>query len=155
MHRQAFVPLLSLLFPGVTLGYDIIDGTTYLCPGVAEITQGSNGYCCVGGQVNNTNCEGWPICQGPATITHSTVCATEIPFTASNYDDLVTSASSMYLNSDGSITATAGGSGAALATSTSSGSSASSQPSSTAGAMKAAATLLAPACMGLLAYAAL
>lgn len=74
------------------------------CPGVMR-----NNVCCVGGNLNLETCEGWPICKGPDTIdlaTSTLSCATEIPVTVSNYDDLVSSASSKFLDKAGSITST-------------------------------------------------
>ncbi|KAF4974627.1 hypothetical protein FZEAL_8486 [Fusarium zealandicum] len=77
-------------------------GTT--CPGVLAVTGDNDGYCCVGGELNLSTCEGWPICRGPQTEapeTTSMSCATKIALSESDYTSLVESASSRYLGKSG------------------------------------------------------
>ena len=82
------------------------------CPGSIQNdgNSGNDQYCCIGGHVTVSVCPGWPMCTGPTTVNPMAKpsCATKVPWTASNYDQLVSSASSRYLNAQGSITATGG-----------------------------------------------
>ncbi|KAH8172090.1 hypothetical protein LIA77_08858 [Sarocladium implicatum] len=79
----------------------LADGNTNNCPGVIEgENTGPNptGYCCVGGHVTNSICNGWPNCKGPVTVTKtSPECSTKVPFTIDDYDSVIESASSRYL----------------------------------------------------------
>jgi hypothetical protein len=62
------------------------------------------GYCCVGGDLNLSTCEDWPLCISPLTAKPDTIsmsCATKIPIMASDYNSLVESASSKYLRDRG------------------------------------------------------
>lgn len=79
------------------------------CPGVQHVGDGGNDdYCCIGGSLHFSNCDGWPICKGPTSFDPATEtvlsCATTVPLSAANYADLVSSASSKYLNAQGSAT---------------------------------------------------
>lgn len=72
------------------------------CPGVLE-----EDYCCVGGHLTLSNCKGWPICKGPRTVTQTSVsCSTKVFFSADDYDDVVSSASSKYLTDGWDATTT-------------------------------------------------
>ncbi|KAF7557371.1 hypothetical protein G7Z17_g681 [Cylindrodendrum hubeiense] len=75
------------------------------CPGVLD-----NDTCCVGGQLTLSNCPGWPICTGPTSFDPATTtltCATQIATSVDDYSEVVASASSKYLDSNGNIIATA------------------------------------------------
>ncbi|KAH7002724.1 hypothetical protein EDB82DRAFT_241 [Fusarium venenatum] len=74
------------------------------CPGVLQVTGDNDDHCCVGGTLNLSTCEGWPLCSGPHTAAPeptSISCATKIPLTANNYSSLIESASSRYLKASG------------------------------------------------------
>ncbi|KAJ4249072.1 hypothetical protein NW762_012404 [Fusarium torreyae] len=129
----------------------------YWCPGAIEGHGGGtiDNYCCVGGQLTISRCKGWPICHGSATIKPRAAeatpdCSASIPVTASDYDDLVSSASSKYLKSGSGAPATAT-STSDDATSTDSGSQ--NDEGSTNGAAMNFATMLAPVGAGMMAYA--
>lgn len=80
------------------------------CPGSIQGNGGGvdDNYCCVGGSAQVSNCPGWPICSGAPTTTAKPVsCATKITLTDSDYFELVSSASSKYLDGNGSIKASA------------------------------------------------
>ena len=83
------------------------------CPGVIKgDTEGRDpdGYCCVGGHLTISNCEGWPICKGPQTVTQTSIeCSTKVPFSIDNYDSVVDSASSHYLTDGWDATGTSDG----------------------------------------------
>lgn len=153
------------------------------CPGALfpdDTGDTDDEYCCIGGDVTVSDCPGWPICKGPKTVnvaTQTPNCGVKIATTVSNYDDLVSSASSRYLNDAGSITATATGDdmpvetgdssfsatgSSTLSVSTTSGTRADSTPTggsddddSNGGPGMLGATLLGPICGGVMAYAAL
>ncbi|SPJ88878.1 uncharacterized protein FTOL_12773 [Fusarium torulosum] len=68
------------------------------CPGVLQASGSDNdGTCCVGGKLDLSTCEGWPICTGSSWKPKSVSCATRIPVTAKGYTSLIESASSKYL----------------------------------------------------------
>ncbi|KAL2669826.1 hypothetical protein Neosp_015271 [[Neocosmospora] mangrovei] len=74
------------------------------CPGVLQVNGGNDAHCCVGGTLNLSTCEGWPLCRGPQTAAPeptSISCAAKIPLTANDYSSLVESASSRYLKASG------------------------------------------------------
>jgi hypothetical protein len=98
MQHLMSVALVSVLFSsGSAVAKD------HDCPGVLHAGSVNGGSetsgCCVGGTlppVVVSSCPGWPLCTGPATTSQSygpLSCATNIPYTASNYDELISSAS--------------------------------------------------------------
>ncbi|KAF2099001.1 hypothetical protein NA57DRAFT_56631 [Rhizodiscina lignyota] len=97
------------------------------CPGVFHVEASDSSACCVGGTlapVVVSSCPGWPQCTGPATTSqeHKPLsCATDIPFTASDYSQQVASASSSLKASGTQIRTTITGAGDASAGSTATG----------------------------------
>lgn len=74
------------------------------CPGVLQATGDNDAHCCVGGTLNLSTCEGWPLCRGRQTAAPeptSISCAAKIPLTANDYSSLIESASSRYLKASG------------------------------------------------------
>ncbi|KAM0231675.1 hypothetical protein ACHAP5_010967 [Fusarium lateritium] len=67
------------------------------CPGVLNVGGNDDGYCCIGGELDLSTCEGWPICTGSSWKPKTVSCATTIPITAKDYDARIESASSKYL----------------------------------------------------------
>ncbi|KIL87457.1 hypothetical protein FAVG1_09163 [Fusarium avenaceum] len=70
------------------------------CPGVLEANGGgsdSDGTCCVGGKLDLSTCEGWPICTGSTWEPKSVSCVTRVPVTAKDYSSIIESVSSKYL----------------------------------------------------------
>ncbi|WZH49739.1 uncharacterized protein QYS62_010948 [Fusarium acuminatum] len=68
------------------------------CPGVLQASgSDSDGTCCVGGKLDLSTCEGWPICTGSSWEPKSVSCATRVPVTAKDYSSIIESASSKYL----------------------------------------------------------
>ncbi|CAJ0542757.1 Ff.00g002380.m01.CDS01 [Fusarium sp. VM40] len=68
------------------------------CPGVLQVSgSDSDGTCCVGGKLDLSTCEGWPICTGSTREPKSVSCATRVPVTAKDYSSIIESASSKYL----------------------------------------------------------
>lgn len=128
------------------------DGQTYSCPG-ANVQDGTSSYCCVGGTVIVSTCPGWPICTGEATTTGGVEgCITKVPFTQSDYSQVVSSAAASIsggssggesTSEGGSSAAETGSGGSTMATSTggarSSGSSAASSAASSASSAAGAA----------------
>ncbi|KAJ4244564.1 hypothetical protein NW762_014419 [Fusarium torreyae] len=101
------LPSISFLSP-IILGYLIhgVSGQITItndssgsknCPGVLENGGNDDGYCCVGGELDLSTCEGWPICTGSSWEPKTVSCATMIPVTAKDYDARIESASSKYL----------------------------------------------------------
>ncbi|KAF4968741.1 hypothetical protein FSARC_3924 [Fusarium sarcochroum] len=76
------------------------------CPGVLQNGGNDDGYCCVGGELDLSTCEGWPICTGSSWEAKTVSCATKILVTAKDYDARIESASSKYLQ-DNEATTTA------------------------------------------------
>ncbi|KAF5022645.1 hypothetical protein F66182_5321 [Fusarium sp. NRRL 66182] len=74
------------------------------CPGVLVVDGNNVDYCCVGGDLDLSTCEGWPICTGSSWSPKTRACSTTVPVTASDYESRVKSASSRYLADAGSIT---------------------------------------------------
>lgn len=93
-----------------------VDGI--FCPGVLQdvrITDSAtDGSCCVGGELTLSNCLGWPICTGPTSFNPGTTtlsCATVIPLSASDYRQLISSASVSFFGSQqvpATVTSTSG-----------------------------------------------
>ncbi|KAF4450456.1 hypothetical protein F53441_6455 [Fusarium austroafricanum] len=78
------------------------------CPGVLHNDGNNTPYCCIGGRLDLSTCPGWPICTGPTREPKPLSCFTEIPFSATDYNSLVKSASSKFLqNPDATPTETA------------------------------------------------
>ncbi|KAM0234369.1 hypothetical protein ACHAP5_010091 [Fusarium lateritium] len=68
------------------------------CPGVLQASgRDSDGTCCVGGKLDLSTCEGWPICTGSTREPKPLSCATRIPVSAKDYSSIIESASSKYL----------------------------------------------------------
>lgn len=90
---------LACLFQGILAQTTIITGeNNHNCPGVLNNPSNNKAYCCVGGKLDLSTCEGWPICTGSSWEPKSMSCYTTIPVSASDYDSRVKSASSRYLN---------------------------------------------------------
>ncbi|RBR15910.1 uncharacterized protein FIESC28_07155 [Fusarium coffeatum] len=98
------------------------DGGSFNCPGVLRNNNGNDGkaYCCVGGKLDLSTCEGWPICTGSSWSAKPVSCAATVPVTATDYGAQIKSARSKYLQddeptvtSDSVSSATSGGSQAA------------------------------------------
>ncbi|KAF5624319.1 hypothetical protein F52700_9485 [Fusarium sp. NRRL 52700] len=90
---------LAYLFQGILAQTTIITGENNKnCPGVLNNPADNKGYCCVGGKLDLSTCEGWPICTGSSWEPKSMSCYTTIPVSASDYNSRVKSASSRYLN---------------------------------------------------------
>ncbi|KAF4956956.1 hypothetical protein FGADI_3368 [Fusarium gaditjirri] len=68
------------------------------CPGVLNNPSDNKAYCCVGGELDLSTCEGWPICTGSSWEAKPMSCYASIPVSTSDYDSRVKSASSRYLN---------------------------------------------------------
>ncbi|KAF4459984.1 hypothetical protein FALBO_13243 [Fusarium albosuccineum] len=133
--------------------------TGYWCPGVLQGHGGgtTDNYCCVpGSQATISKCPGWPLCNRAAIVVGGTAtsdCSASVPVTTSNYDELISSASSKYLKSGGDDTP-------ATATSTSDDANSTDDDSESDtgtanGAAITAVPLLAPICAGAMAYAAM
>ncbi|EWG49021.1 hypothetical protein FVEG_08645 [Fusarium verticillioides 7600] len=90
---------LACLIQGILAQTTIITGENNKnCPGVLNNPSDNKAYCCVGGELDLSTCEGWPICTGSSWEPKSMSCYTTIPVSASDYDSRVKSASSRYLN---------------------------------------------------------
>ncbi|RFN45309.1 hypothetical protein FIE12Z_10458 [Fusarium flagelliforme] len=78
------------------------DGGSFNCPGVLRNNNGDEGkaYCCVGGELDLSTCEGWPICTGSSWSAKSVSCAATVPVTATDYGAQIRSARSKYLHDD-------------------------------------------------------
>ncbi|KAJ4118929.1 hypothetical protein NW768_010671 [Fusarium equiseti] len=78
------------------------DGGSFNCPGVLRNDNGNDGkaYCCVGGELDLSTCEGWPICTGSSWSAKPVSCATTVPVTATDYGAQIRSARSKYLQDD-------------------------------------------------------
>ncbi|KAL4731586.1 hypothetical protein ACLX1H_000559 [Fusarium chlamydosporum] len=97
------------------------DGGSFNCPGVLRNGNDNDNkaYCCVGGELDLSTCEGWPICTGSSWSPKPITCAASVPVTIKDYSAQIKSASSKYLqdgNEPGATTnsvssATAKGSG--------------------------------------------
>ena len=97
---------------GATAGITITGSSNFNgqdCPGVIALNDPDN-YCCVGGTPFVSVCEGWPICGSNPTTTSGGVggCVASVPFSASDYSALVSSAVA-----SGSGTVTVSGNGGA------------------------------------------
>ncbi|KAF5551925.1 hypothetical protein FPHYL_9070 [Fusarium phyllophilum] len=90
---------LACLIQGIVAQTTIITGENNKnCPGVLNNPPDNKAYCCVGGKLDLSTCEGWPLCTGSSWEPKSMSCYTTIPISASDYDSRVKSASSRYLN---------------------------------------------------------
>jgi hypothetical protein len=90
---------LACLIQGILAQTTIITGENNKnCPGVLNNPPDNKAYCCIGGELDLSTCEGWPICTGSSWEPKSMSCYTTIPVSASDYDSRVKSASSKYLN---------------------------------------------------------
>ncbi|KAF4345023.1 hypothetical protein FBEOM_897 [Fusarium beomiforme] len=96
------VVTLACLAQGILAQITIITGDNNQdnqnCPGVLNNHGDNKGYCCVGGELDLSTCEGWPICTGSSWKAKSQSCYTTIPLSVSDYDSRIKSASSKYLN---------------------------------------------------------
>jgi len=111
-----------------TTVFIIDDGGTFNCPGVLRNNNGNDGkaYCCVGGELDLSTCEGWPICTGSSWSAKPVSCAATVPVTATDYGAQIRSARSKYLEDDeptitsGSVSSATSDGGQASAVSTTS-----------------------------------
>ncbi|CAG1977261.1 unnamed protein product [Fusarium graminearum] len=90
-----------------TTVFIVDDGGNFNCPGVLR-NNGNNdkkNYCCVGGELDLSTCEGWPICTGSSWKPKPITCATTVPISATDYNAQIKSARSKYLG-DGMPTVT-------------------------------------------------
>ncbi|RVX70923.1 hypothetical protein B0A52_06080 [Exophiala mesophila] len=110
---------------------EVINGVTVSnCPG-AMVVQGTTAtYCCVGGTgFSMSFCEGFPFCSSTDTMSTTTsamsiatpTCQTTIPLSATNFDQLVESASRSLASASGSASAAATASTGSTASSTGTG----------------------------------
>ncbi|KIV97680.1 hypothetical protein PV10_01396 [Exophiala mesophila] len=105
--------LVHLSSAGVT---EVINGVTVSnCPG-AMVVQGTTAtYCCVGGTgFSMSFCDGFPFCSSTDTVTTTSAtslatptCQTTIPLSATNFQQLVESASRSLASASGSASASA------------------------------------------------
>jgi hypothetical protein len=69
------------------------------CPGVLRNNNGNDnkGYCCVGGELDLSTCQGWPICTGSSWEPKPITCVTTVPITAPDYNAQIKSARSKFM----------------------------------------------------------
>ncbi|KAF9768203.1 hypothetical protein IL306_014526 [Fusarium sp. DS 682] len=90
---------LACLAQGIFAQTTIVTGENNKnCPGVLNNSGDGKAYCCIGGTLDLSTCEGWPVCTGSSWEPKTHSCYTTIPVSASDYDSRVKSASSKYLN---------------------------------------------------------
>ncbi|KAL6916856.1 hypothetical protein FSST1_008351 [Fusarium sambucinum] len=77
-------------------------GGNFNCPGVLRNNDNNDQktYCCVGGELDLSTCQGWPICTGSSWEPKPITCATTIPISATDYNAQIKSARSKYLEDD-------------------------------------------------------
>ncbi|RGP67763.1 hypothetical protein FSPOR_5953 [Fusarium sporotrichioides] len=78
------------------------DGGNFNCPGVLQNDNGNDkkAYCCVGGELDLSTCQGWPICTGSSWKPKPITCATTVPVSATDYNAQIRSARSKYLEDE-------------------------------------------------------
>ncbi|OBS24631.1 hypothetical protein FPOA_05171 [Fusarium poae] len=78
------------------------EGGNFNCPGVLRNGDDNdkNAYCCVGGELDLSTCQGWPICTGSSWKPKPLTCATTVPISATDYNAQIKSARSKYLEDD-------------------------------------------------------